>query len=234
MKVDEYISQLRNDYNIIKKLSDKNNGKSLLLSHKQLGKTLVLRIFGDVIYVYEYLKTLKHENLPLVHDTVFLEDAYIVFEEYIDGLSVAQILENGLYTYKGAKRLVGDVCDALCVIHRAGFVHRDIKPENIMVSKDGCVKLIDFNASRKVLCDADNDTVALGTLGYASPEQMGIAQSDAKTDIYAIGVLLNVMLTGEHPSKKLVKGKAGRIVLKCTQIDPNSRYKTVKELKSAL
>lgn len=74
----------------------------------------------------------------------------------------------------------------------------------------------------------------MGTVGYASPEQLGVAQSDARTDIYAVGVLLNVMITGKHPSEKLAKGKAGRIVRKCTNVNPNERYQTAEKLSNAL
>ena len=78
------------------------------------------------------------------------------------------------------------------------------------------------------------DTVVLGTIGYAPPEQYGVSQSNEKSDIYSLGVLLNVMLTGVHPSKKLARGKAGKIVLKCTQIDPNHRYQNIENLVSKL
>ena len=78
------------------------------------------------------------------------------------------------------------------------------------------------------------DTQVLGTIGYAPPEQLGIGQSDHRADIYALGVLLNVMLTGRHPSQTLAKGRAGRIIRKCTQVDPGSRYQTVGELIDAL
>ena len=74
----------------------------------------------------------------------------------------------------------------------------------------------------------------LGTIGYAPPEQFGVGVSDNRADIYAIGVLLNVMLTGEHPSRCLAKGKAGRIVRKCTLIDPQSRFPNVEKLMQAL
>ena len=92
---------------------------------------------------------------------------------------------------------------------------------------------IDFNVSRKVT-NASRDTVVMGTVGYASPEQLGISQSDARTDIYAAGVLLNVMLTGKHPSETLASGKAGKIVRKCTAVNPSDRYQTAKKLFDAL
>ncbi|MBQ1262673.1 MAG: serine/threonine protein kinase, partial [Oscillospiraceae bacterium] len=73
-----------------------------------------------------------------------------------------------------------------------------------------------------------------GTVGYASPEQLGIAQTDARTDVYAVGVLLNVMITGKHPSEKLAKGKVGRVVRRCTSVNPDERYQTAEKLSEAL
>ena len=125
------------------------------------------------------------------------------------------------------------LCDALTALHDRGIVHRDIKPENVMVDKSGRVVLIDFNASR-IESEAIKDTVIMGTVGYASPEQLGLAQTDARTDIYAIGVLYNVMLTGQHPSVTIATGKTGRIVRKCTAVNPNERYHTAIELWAAL
>ena len=114
-----------------------------------------------------------------------------------------------------------------------GIIHRDVKPENVIVELSGRVVLIDLNASR-IESNASKDTVIMGTVGYASPEQMGINQSDSRTDIYAVGVLLNVMLTGKHPSDVLVKGRPGRIVQKCTQINPDLRYQDALRLAKAL
>ena len=122
----------------------------------------------------------------------------------------------------------------MTVLHANGFVHRDIKPENIMITNNGTVKLIDFNASRIYDKNKSSDTISLGTIGYASPEQLGINQSDARTDIYALGVLMNVMLTGKPPEIKLYNGKLKKVIVKCTQTIPDNRYKNVKELKRNL
>ena len=234
MTCDEIINSINQIYDIIRIISDRNGALSLLIKHKKLQQYMVLRRFSPPVLVYDFLKNVDFPNLPTVFETYEAEDGQIVLEEYIDGLSVAEVLESGLYTYKGAKKVLYDVCDALRVLHGNGFIHRDIKPENIMISKTAQVKLIDFNASRRVNRTAQNDTVQFGTVGYASPEQLGLSQTDMRTDIYALGVLLNVMLTGEHPSRKLVRGHASKIVLKSTLIDPKSRFSTVKDFKSAL
>lgn len=234
MNREEFFSQIKTEYGTVKLLSDKNGGKSFVLKHKTLNSNIVLRLFDAPVPIYGFLKTVSFENLPKVYDVIPLDDGQAVLEEYIDGLSIEQVLESGLYTYRGARKVLCDVCDALTLIHSHGWVHRDIKPENVMISVDGKVKLIDFNASRMINPDAVRDTVAIGTVGYASPEQLGLSQSDTRTDIYALGVLLNVMLTGEHPSKRLAGGRAGKTVLKCTQIDPNKRYQSAEELKKSM
>ena len=234
MKGEEFLCEIKNSYNVINVLSERNGNKVLLLKHKKIGRKLVLRYQEKKQEVYCFLKSISFENLPEIYDVYELEDAFIVLEEYIDGISVAQVLESGVYTYRGAKKVISGVCDALCVLHENGYVHRDIKPENIMVSRDGTVKLIDFNVSRSVKNSIRRDTFIMGTFGYAPPEQLGISQSDSRTDLYALGVLLNVMLTGRHPSEALVSGRARHIVLKCTQISPEKRFHSVSELKNYL
>ena len=234
MTCSDFLESIKKDLAFVRTLSEKNGGLSVVMRNRAVGDTLVVRRFPAPLAVYEYLKTVRFENLPLIYDAVTLDDGYIVFEEYVDGVTVADVLEGGVYTYRGAKSVISSVCDALGVLHEKGFVHRDVKPENIIISNDGTVKLIDFNASRPVDPEKRSDTVTLGTLGYAPPEQYGIAQSDPRSDIYALGVLLNVMLTGRHPSDLLAPGRAGKIVLKCTQIDPASRFRDVGEVKNAL
>ena len=112
-------------------------------------------------------------------------------------------------------------------------VHRDIKPENVILRGADTV-LIDFDAARLHKPQAEADTQVLGTTGFAAPEQYGLGQSDTRTDIYSLGVLMNVMLTGEHPSRKLAEGRMGRVIQRCTQVNPAKRYKNVLRLMEAL
>lgn len=91
----------------------------------------------------------------------------------------------------------------------------------------------DFNAARKIYPGA-RDTQVPGTVGYAPPEQSGIAAGDERADIYALGVRMNILLTGKHPSDQLAGGKAGKIIRKCTQINPADRYQSVSQIARQL
>lgn len=230
---EQYIQQLLEIYRVVSVLSEKNDCTVLRLRHKQLKKDLILRSFPKNIAAYEILCNIKANNLPEIYDAITLSDGQIVLEEFISGITVADVMKSGNYRYRGAKRVLIDVCKALEILHQNGIVHRDIKPENIMISDNGRVALIDFNISKKISVNT-KDTVIMGTVGYASPEQLGISASDARTDIYAMGILLNVMLTGKHPSQFLVGGTAGKIVKKCTNVNPEDRYQSAQKLAEAL
>ena len=234
MTCDAYIAQLKTVYSLVGTLSRKNGCLVMRMRHRELGRDVVVRQYEKPVAAYEVLKNVLHDHLPETYDVITCDDGQIVLEEYVDGMTVAQVLENGLYTLSGSKKVLQGVCAAAWTLHRLGVVHRDIKPENVMVTPSGEVKLIDLNASRLVQPEKSCDTQVLGTVGYASPEQLGIAQTDNRADIYAMGILLNVMLTGQHPSKTMAKGKAGRIISRCTHIDPGSRYQTVQQLLDAL
>lgn len=233
MKREEFIQKVLERFSLVAVLSEKNECRVLRLRNKATGQDLVLRSFPKHLDAYEVLCAIRCSNLPEIYDAIDMDDGQIVLEEYIDGITVADVMQTGKYRYWGAKRIVGEVCNALMVLHERGIVHRDIKPENVMIEKSGRVVLIDFNASR-LESSAKKDTVIMGTVGYASPEQLGLSQTDARTDVYAAGVLYNVMLTGQHPSISIAPGKAGRIVRKCTAVNPDERYQTAAELWSVL
>lgn len=233
MTTKEYLDHILQTYAVVAVLSEKNGGNVLRLRHKELKKDLILRQYPERIAAYTLLSGIRCENLPEIYDETDCEDGQIILEEFIDGATVAQIMECGRYHAQGAKKVLRCVCHALSVLHCRGIVHRDVKPENVMVTATGRVVLIDFNAARQV-SNASQDTVILGTVGYASPEQLGVSQSDARTDIYAAGVLLNVMLTGQHPSIKLASGRMGRIVENCTAINPDHRYSSAQKLAEVL
>lgn len=233
MTKEEYLSNLLKTYSLVSVLSDKNGCRVLRLRNKQLKKDLIARIYDTVQPTYNELCTVNCENLPLIYDTITLSDGQAVLEEYISGVTVGDVMLGGKYRYLGAKRVLISVCNALSVLHERSIIHRDLKPENVMISDDGRVILIDFNAARQ-MTNATKDTVVMGTVGYASPEQLGLSQSDPRTDIYALGVMLNVMLTGKHPSIEIAKGKAGKIVRKCTHLNADERFQTVEQLIKAL
>lgn len=233
MTKEHYLAELFQAYSLVSVLSDKNDCRVLRIRNKLSDRDMVVRCFPAAIPAYEELYPVRCPNLPLIYDVICLEDGQIVLEEFIEGVTVSEVMESGKYRYSGARHVIRSVCHALTVLHERNLVHRDIKPENVMIGKDGRVVLIDFNAARKI-STAGKDTVIMGTVGYASPEQLGVTQSDARTDIYALGVLLNVTVTGKHPSEELAKGKAGRIVRKCTNVNPDERYQSVQKLTQAL
>lgn len=233
MTREQYLTEIFKAYSLVSVLSDKNECKVLKLKNKEHNKYIVARSFLKHIDAYEALYSVNCENLPLIYDVINLEDGQIVLEEFIEGVTISEVMESGKYRYIGTKRVFRSICNALTVLHERNIVHRDIKPENVMIAKDGRVLLIDLNAARQI-SNASKDTVIMGTVGYASPEQLGVTQSDARTDIYALGVLLNVMITGKHPSEKLAKGKAGRIVRKCTNVNPDERYQSAEKLANTL
>lgn len=233
MKRAEYIEKVMQTYSLVGMLSNKNSCEVLRLRNKKSGKDLVLRSFPTAVAAYEKLQNVRCANLPEIYDVIALGDGQIVLEEYIEGITIAQVMETGKYRCSGAKNVLCGVCDALTVLHHRGIIHRDVKPENVMIEKSGRIVLIDFNVSR-IESEASKDTVVMGTVGYAAPEQLGLSQTDARTDIYAAGVLYNVMLTGQHPSVTIASGKPGRIVRKCTAVNPDERYQTASELRSAL
>ena len=233
MTQQEYFDTLLEHYHLVHVMADKNGCRVLHLRHKEQERDLVVRQLAYPVSAYTTLCALSCDNLPLVYDVIDTDDGQTVLEEYIDGITLAELAQGERIRYSQARRILRGVCHALSVLHKNGYVHRDVKPENVLVRPDGEAVLVDLNISRKVAV-AGRDTVIMGTVGYASPEQLGLTQSDARTDIYACGVLLNVMLTGKHPSDRLARGRAGRIVRRCTAVNPDDRYRTAHRLALAL
>ena len=248
---DELMRAVKLYFDQVKVLKRSARGEITLLRHRETGKRYVFRHFMGSGDVYGRLLTVDCPHLPHIEEVGEAGGRVAVLEEYIQGDTLLFLLEGGLLTWPEARKVTQDVCQALWVLHALGAVHRDVKDSNVILRGSDAV-LIDFDASRIVKPEHAADTVILGTTGYAAPEQFGLSQTDGRADIYSLGVLLNVMLTGQHPSRQLTGqhpsrqltgqhpsrqlagGMAGHIVQKCTMMNPDQRYQSVQELRNAL
>ena len=227
------LSSIDAEYETVKTIKNSERGCVSLLQNKQNGTRFIFRHYQGSGEVYRKLLSVSCRNLPKIMEAAEQDGMVAVLEEYIQGDSLAFLLAGACFTPAEARKITFQLCNALWVLHSLGAVHRDIKPENVIVRGSEAI-LIDFDASRIFKSGTNQDTQILGTTGYAAPEQYGITQTDERADIYSLGVLLNVMLTGKHPSKELASGKLGRIVQKCTMVNPKKRYKSVLYLMEAL
>ena len=227
------LSSIDAEYETVKTIKNSERGCVSLLQNKQNGTRFIFRHYQGSGEVYRKLLSVSCRNLPKIMEAAEQDGMVAVLEEYIQGDSLAFLLAGACLTPAEARKITFQLCNALWVLHSLGAVHRDIKPENVIVRGSEAI-LIDFDASRIFKSGTNQDTQILGTTGYAAPEQYGITQTDERADIYSLGVLLNIMLTGKHPSKELASGKLGRIVQKCTMVNPKKRYKSVLYLMEAL
>ena len=227
------LSSIDGEYETVKVIKTSARGCVSLLQNKQNGTRFIFRHYQGSGEVYRKLLSVSCRNLPKIMEAAEQDGMVAVLEEYIQGDSLAFLLTGAHLTSQEARGITMQLCNALWVLHSLGAVHRDIKPENVIVRGSEAI-LIDFDASRIFKSGTNQDTQILGTTGYAAPEQYGITQTDERAYIYSLGVLLNIMLTGKHPSKELASGKLGRIVQKCTMVNPKKRYKSVLYLMEAL
>ena len=224
---------LQEEYDEIRLIKKSPRGTVNLIRHKTTGQKFVLRRFTGNGEVYRKLLNCSCMNLPRVFEVAESESETLAIEEYIEGDNLGTLLQGALFTPEETRAIVLQICRALWVLHSMDAVHRDVKPENVILWGDTAV-LIDFDAARLYNPEQNADTRILGTTGFAAPEQYGMSQSDSRADIYSVGVLINVMLTGEHPSRRLAPGRMGRVVDRCTRINPQKRYKNVLRLMEAL
>ena len=208
-----------------------------LVQDAATGEILVQKIIHkESIPVYRKLMELQSPHLTKIISCEEQQDKGVVTEEYVSGKTLDETLrQKGPMPEELVKNYIGQLLEVLEQVHRQGIVHRDISPKNVLISTDGIVKLLDFDIARKRKVNQNADTTILGTVGFASPEQYGFLQTDVTADIYAVGVLMNVMLEGTLPNMHLTRKKAFYdVVRKCTEIDPQNRYQNVAQLRLAL
>lgn len=212
------------------------NGLTFSVMNKESGNIFVMKtISPEQIYIYNILKVNEHKNIPKVIEVIDRGKFGVVIEEFIEGKTVKEILESGeRFEAKAVAKYAVQICDVLDFLNKNKIVHRDITASNVIIKNDGQVKLIDFGNSRVERANVSADTVLLGTQGYAAPEQYGFKQSDGRTDIYSLGVLINKMITGKFPTEELSWGEFREIILKATSFAPENRYQSAKTMKDEI
>lgn len=204
----------------------------------------------DFLAESNILKRLQHPMLPRIVDISETADSIYIVEDFVEGIT----LDDLLHQQKKVDEAQGlqwfqDLCGVLRYLHSQQpnpIIYRDMKPSNIMLQPDGTLKLIDFGIAREYKENSSADTTYVGTRGYAAPEQFGKAQTDARTDIYALGVTMYHLLTGKSPyeppyqfvpARQLAPGLSHGIeyiLSKCIQPEPADRYQSVDALLNDL
>ncbi|MGU3409253.1 Stk1 family PASTA domain-containing Ser/Thr kinase [Microbacterium sp. M1A1_1b] len=145
---------------------------------------------------------LSHPNLVGVYDQGAEDDTAYIVMEYIPGITLRDLLqEHRALTPEQTTDILRAVLAGLASAHRAGIVHRDLKPENVLLADDGRIKLGDFGLARASTQNTATGAALLGTIAYLSPELVTRGAADSRSDIYAVGIMLYEMLTGEQPYK---------------------------------
>ena len=218
-------------------LTDLSGNENITLMCHNETKKLIIRktINGINMELYKQLVNVRHRNLVQIMGLKETELNCYTYEEYINGETLAEILGNGTISEEKAVHWIRQLCEAVRFLHEQSsiIIHRDIKPSNIMLSFDGIIKLIDFDASKEFTPNQQRDTELIGTPYYAAPEQYGFASSDPRTDVYAIGILFHELITGYKPNEinSPYKGRYKKIIQKCIELDPKRRYQSIQELE---
>lgn len=195
--------------------------------------------------VWSALTECSSPRLPRVEATYELPEHFVVVYDFVPGRPLSKVIEtDGPLTPEEATSLAIELCEAAEELHRHGIVHRDISPNNIVVAADGA-HLIDLGIARMRVEGASKDTTSLGTWGFASPEQYGFAQTDARSDVYSIGRVLGFALTGVRPDdeayeqilKKNLDNAPATLVHAITRacsFEPSARFQSAAEMAGAL
>lgn len=246
-------------YELLKQIGQGAFTKTYLAMDKRLNKAWAAKIciknnspanvIAAMINEANFVKKLNHPAIPNIIDIIDTDEYLCVVEDYIEGATLEDIYkEYGAQPQENIIDWARQLCDVLGYLHsqKPPLIHRDIKPANIILKPDGRIVLVDFGIMREYkpnnLCDTQN----LGTKGYAAPEQYGARQTDARTDIFGLGMTMHHLVTGVDPktnngqtlpicqiNSNLSKGLE-YIVNKCIEIDPDKRFQTMQELRVAL
>lgn len=253
-------------YEFQRELGRGGMGVVYLAMDRQLERPVALKFLGSLVDSSEEYKLrfvreartaakISHPNIISIYDISASEGKAYIAMEYVEGPNLFQYVEaKGKLSAREAISIMVQSCNALSAIHEAGIVHRDVKPDNILIAKGGLVKLMDFGLAKAEENRITKEGMVMGTPCYMSPEQALAKEVDARADIYALGLILYEMLTGEvvfldgdvierqisevppKPSELVgeVPPALDEIAVKCVEKDPAKRFQDAKALANAL
>lgn len=244
-------------YRVTHTLGHGGMGDVYLAENKVLGTKWAIKTISktsgtdfDLSAEPNILKKINHPALPRIVDIAEDDEYLYIIEDFIEGEALDKKLTH-IPKFDEATVLewTKQLCNIFHYLHNLKpnpIIYRDLKPGNIIISSDNTVKLIDFGIAREYKVGSGSDTTYMGTRGYAAPEQYGMGQTDARTDIYSLGVTMYHLLTGKSPNEPPYEFKQLRrldpslsegieyIVNKCVQNNPDNRYSNIVELFSDL
>src|SRR5436190_1219774 len=258
-------------YHILEKIGEGGMGVVYKAEDTTLKRIVALKFLPQALSTSETDKArflleaqaaaaLNHPNICTIYGIEELDGQTFIAMEFVDGKTLREKTQSGTINLNSAIEIGIQVADGLAIAHEKGIVHRDIKPENIMVRKDGIVQIMDFGLAKLRASRASRLTKAgstIGTAGYMSPEQVQGQETDHRSDIFSLGVLLYELFTGELPFKGVhetalmyeivnvdpvpmsavkpeLDPELDRIVLECLQKEPDERYNSVKDIAKDL
>ena len=265
----ETLGQLKDRFELLSELGQGGMGVVYKARDRETGGLIALKmlkpeIASDATLLARFkdelllARKITHKNVCRTHELHRIGQTAAIAMEYIEGESLRQLLRRveGLsirHTLKLARQLLSGLAEA----HAQGVTHRDLKPENLMVDREGNLKIMDFGIARSVESKEKTTEGVTGTPAYMSPEQAEGKSVDHRTDIYAVGLVLYEMFTGEatfsgdtalsvaHKQiheppptptdiEPYLPGHIERAILKCLEKNPKKRYQSVEQLEAAL
>lgn len=223
----------------------KDGERQVYLVHDQAGWPAVLKIQtagreDTLKQEYELLRGLRHPQLPRPMAYLEWEGMEYLIREYVEGVSLyEQVTARGPLSPDRVRAAALSLCRVLDYLHSQNppVICRDVKPQNVVMDPSGRCHLIDLGAARRYRPEQQGDTVFLGTQATAPPEQFGYQQTDQRSDLYSLGVLMRFLRTGSfEPAKQddIGPGYLRRVVRRCTAFAPKDRYSSVRAVCRAL